>query len=140
MNVFVTGASGFIGSFLVEELIKQGHSVQALVMSKDPLRWIADLDVKCVFGDLRQTDALKNILKTADYVYHLAGITKAVNSKDFYEVNYRVTRNLVDTLLKSGSRLKRFVYISSQSAAGPSATIEPVDETMPPRPISEYGK
>ncbi len=140
MNVFVTGASGFIGSFLTQKLVEQGHKVQALVMSKDPLQWIADLDVKCVFGDLRNTESLKNVLREAEYVYHLGGITKAYNGKDFYEVNYRGTRNLVDTLIKSGSHLKRFVYVSSQSAAGPSPTIEPIDENHPPQPISDYGK
>ncbi len=140
MNVLITGASGFIGSFLTEELIKQGHTVYALVMSKDPLRWIADLDVKCIFGDLRKPEVLKNVLKETDYIYHLAGITKAVKRKDFYEVNYSGTRKLVETVLKSGADLKRFVYISSQSAAGPSQSLEPVNENEPPHPISEYGK
>ena len=140
MNVLVTGASGFIGSFLTEELIKQGHTVYALVMSKDPLRWIADLNVKCIFGDLRKPDVLKNILTKIDYIYHLAGITKAVKKKDFYEVNFNGTRNLVDTVLKSGANVKRFVYVSSQSAAGPSRSLEPVTEKDPPQPISEYGK
>lgn len=140
MNVFITGASGFIGSFLSEELIKQGHTVHALVMSKDPLRWIADLDVKCIFGDLRNTDSLRNVIQKADYIYHLAGITRAIRSKDFYEVNYLGTKNLVETVLKTGADIKRFVYISSQAAVGPSPTIEPLDESQPPRPISEYGK
>ena len=140
MNVLVTGASGFIGSFLTEELIKQGHTVYALVMSKDPLRWIADLNVKCIFGDLRKPDVLKNILTEIDYIYHLAGITKAVRKKDFYEVNFNGTRNLVETVLKSGADIKRFLYLSSQSAAGPSRSLEPVTEKDRPQPISEYGK
>ena len=140
MNVLITGASGFIGSFITEELVKQGHTVYALVMSKDPLRWIADLNVKCIFGDLRKPEVLKNILKETDYIYHLAGITKAVRKKDFYEVNFNGTRNLVETVLKSGAEIKRFLYVSSQSAAGPSRSLEPVKENDPPHPISEYGK
>ncbi len=140
MKVFLTGATGFVGSFLAEELLKKGYQVRVLVRTTSNLRWIADLDVECFYADLYDKDALKRGLKGMDYVYHAAGLTKALRPEDYYRVNYDGTRMLVEAVLESNLNLKRFLLVSSQAAAGPSPTIEPIDESAEPRPVTDYGR
>lgn len=140
MKVFLTGATGFIGSFLAEALLNKGYEVRCLVCSSASLRWIADLDVECYYGDLNNYDSLVKGIKGVDYIFHAAGLTKARSEKEFYQVNYEGTKNLVDAVAASNMKLKRFVYISSQAAAGPSPTIQPINEKTKPNPLTYYGK
>lgn len=139
MNIFLTGATGFVGSFLAEALLKKGHNVRVLVRTTSNLRWIADLDVDCFYGNLDDAETLKHGLKGMDYVYHVAGLTKALNPYDFFRVNYEGTRNFIDAIIEAGIPLERFVLISSQAAIGPSPTIEPIDETATAHPLTDYG-
>ncbi|MBN2424297.1 MAG: NAD(P)-dependent oxidoreductase [Calditrichaceae bacterium] len=140
MRVLVTGASGFIGGFLTEALLKKGYRVKVLIRSKSNLKWIADLDIDCCFGDLLKPDSFKKALKNIDYIYHVAGITKARKKLDYYLGNYQATKNLIEEINKSGIKLKRFLYVSSQSAIGSSPTILPLDESAEPHPLTPYGK
>lgn len=140
MKVFLTGATGFIGSFLAEALLNKGYEVRCLVCSSASLRWIADLDVECYYGDLNNYDSLVKGIKGVDYIFHAAGLTKARSEKEFYQVNYEGTKNLVDAVAASNIKLKRFVYISSQAATGPSPTMQPINEKTKPNPLTYYGK
>jgi len=140
MKVLLTGATGFIGSFLAEALLQKGYEVRSLVRSSSRLEWIDHLNMECYFGSLDNPGAIENSLPDVDYVFHVAGITKALHEKDFYEGNLRATKNLVDAILHSGIKIKRFVQISSQAAAGPSSSLEPVDELAQACPINWYGK
>ncbi len=138
MKVLVTGATGFIGSYLSEELVNKGYEVRCLVRTNSDLRWITDLDVDCIYGDLFNTQSLKRAVKGVDYIYHLAGITDAVSKIDYININYQGTKNLID--IAKDEKLKRFVLISSQAAAGPSSSLRPIRETDKPKPISAYGR
>ena len=138
MKVLVTGATGFIGSFLAEELVNKGYEVRCLVRTHSDLQWIADLDVECVYGDLFNLQSLKRAIKGVDYIYHLAGVTDASSKIDFIKVNYQGTKNLIEIARKE--KLKRFIYLSSQAAAGPSNSLRPVRETDKPKPVSVYGR
>ena len=138
MKVLLTGATGFIGSFLTEELVKKGYEVRCLVRTHSDLKWIADLDVECVYGDLFNKQSIKRAVNGVDYVYHLAGVTDAVSKIDFIKVNYQGTKNLIEIAYKE--KLKRFVYLSSQAASGPSNSMAPVKESDKPRPVSVYGR
>jgi nucleoside-diphosphate-sugar epimerase len=140
MKVFLTGATGFIGSFLAEALLNKGYEVRCLMRSSASLRWIADLDVECYYGDLNNYDSLVKGIKGVDYIFHAAGLKKARSEKKFYQVNYEGTKNLVDAVAASNIKLKRFVYISSQAAVGPSPTIQPINEKTKPNPLTYYGK
>lgn len=140
MKVLLTGATGFIGSFLAEFLLDKGYEVRCLVRTSSNLRWIADLDVECHYGSLDNIESLIRGLKDVDYVFHLAGLTKALKPEEFMKANEQGTKNLVRAVLESKKKLKRFVLVSSQAAAGPSPTIEPIDEQTPPSPVSAYGK
>jgi nucleoside-diphosphate-sugar epimerase len=140
MKIFITGATGFVGSFLAENLLEKKHSVRCLVRKQSNLRWIADLDVECYYGTLSDVKSLYKGLEDVDMVFHLAGLTKARTEKEYFVANYMGTKNLVDAVIKVNNELQRFVHISSQAAVGPSPSIIPIDENYSPNPLTYYGK
>ncbi len=139
MKVLITGATGFVGSHLSELLIRKGYEVRALVRRSSNMQWIRDLNLECVYGSLDDPDSLKNAVKDVDYVFHVAGVTKAADAITYVKGNYEGTRNLVQAVLNRGKSVKRFVLVSSQAAAGPGSSIEPIDEEASPRPLTDYG-
>jgi nucleoside-diphosphate-sugar epimerase len=103
------------------------------------LRWIEHLDVRYLTCDLSDIDSRAGELGEFQYVFHLAGATKAPCEKDFYHANAVCTENLVRAVAGS-PRLERFVYLSSLAAIGPGEPGRPVDENTPARPVSSYGR
>jgi len=140
MRVFLTGATGFIGSFLAEALLAEGYEVHCLVRTSSNLRWLADLDVECHYGSLFDRDSLRSGLEETDYVIHAAGLTKAPCAEEYIKGNFEGTKNLIEVLLQTARPIKRFVLLSSQAAVGPSPTMEPVDEKSAPHPLTDYGQ
>ena len=139
MKVFLTGATGFVGSFLAEYLIEKKYEVRCLVRKESNLKWIADLDVECYYGSLSDKNSILHGIEGCDYVYHCAGITKALTEEDYFIGNFEGTKNLIDACLKYKD-LKRLIHISSQAAIGPSPTLIPIDESHKPNPLTYYGK
>jgi len=140
MNVFMTGATGFVGSFLAESLLKKGHKIKCLVRKESNLRWIADLNVECYYGSLFDQNSLQRGIEDCELIFHVAGATKARTEADYFKANYEGTENLVITCLKNKEAIKRFINISTQAAVGPSPTIIPIDESHEPNPLTYYGK
>jgi dihydroflavonol-4-reductase len=140
MKIFMTGATGFIGSFLAEALVKKGNQVKCLVRSSSNLKWISDLKIECHFGNLDNPESLSKGLFDADYVYHLAGVTKSLKDENYINANIKGTKNLIEAILATNKKLKRLIHVSSMAALGPSPTIEPIDEAHPPNPINIYGR
>lgn len=140
MNVLITGSNGFIGSHLVERLLKQKYRVICLVRETSDLRWNKDLPVEFVYGDFTDSSSFLLLISDVGYIYHLGGILRAHNESEFFRVNYEGTKNLLEACRQHNSVLKRFVYISSQAAAGPSLNGIPLKEADPPKPISAYGR
>jgi dihydroflavonol-4-reductase len=140
MKAFVSGATGFVGSFLTESLLKKNYEVRCLVRKTSNLRWIADLDVECYYGSLNDKNSLISAVKNCDVVYHVAGVTNALTEDDYFTANFTGTKNLIAACLESKNHLSKFIHISSQAAAGPSPTITPIDETHLPNPVTFYGK
>lgn len=139
MKTLVTGATGFIGSHLVEELVKRGYDVTCLVRRTSNLRWIDGLKVNLIYGDCEQ-GSLSHLPGDIEYVYHLAGLTKAKREEDFFCVNSKGTENLLKALTSKAKGIKRFLYLSSLAASGPSDEGRPIGETKEPKPVSAYGK
>ncbi len=140
MKALVTGATGFIGSHLVEELIKKGYDVTCLVRKTSSLRWIEGHEVTLFQGDCEDEDSLVRLPSDFDYVFHLAGLTKARKAEDFFCVNVKGTENILKAVSAKGRVPRRFVHLSSLAAVGPSMNGAPLDETVEPRPVSDYGK
>jgi nucleoside-diphosphate-sugar epimerase len=140
MKALVTGATGFIGSHLCEELIKRGYSVSCLVRDTSNLEWIENLDLIFVKGDCTDRASLLAALHDFDYVVHLAGLTKSCSDDAYFTTNTTGTKNLIEAVAEKNPDLKRFVYISSLAAVGPSKNGTPLNEQAHPAPVSNYGK
>jgi nucleoside-diphosphate-sugar epimerase len=142
MKIFVTGSTGFVGSHLVDRLLERGDKVACLVRETSNLRWLSDKPVKLVYGDLRGEPGpeLEKALKEADCVYHVAGAVMGVQREDYFQVNAKGTRNLLDALVRAGATPKRFLLVSSIAAGGPGDGETPVREDRPPHPVSWYGE
>ena len=139
-SVLVTGGTGFVGSHLVELLVRRGHEVTCLVRDPGKLRWLKNQQVNIVQGDCGDRDSLAAAVKNAATVYHVAGLTKAARRRDYYKVNHIGTRNLLDACAQHGLNIRKFVLVSSLAAAGPAQAGRPVKATDTPHPVSDYGR
>ena len=137
-RVLVTGATGFIGSHLVDELLWKGYEVVVLIRESSDLRWLRGKRLEYLYGDLVGKGKLPS-LKGFTHIFHLGGATKASRHKDFYRINQEGTERLIAAARRVRG-LKRFVYLSSQAAAGPSPLDRMQTEEEPPSPVSPYGK
>lgn len=140
MKVLVTGASGFLGSYVAEQLAAEGHVVRALVRPRSDRRILEKLPgVEFAPGAIEDRSSLAKAVPGVDAVVHVAGIVKARRPQDFFDVNTEGTKNLLDAAL-SGGGVGRFVYVSSLAAMGPSPDGAPVHEQAEPRPVTHYGR
>jgi dihydroflavonol-4-reductase len=139
MRVLITGATGFIGSHLAEKLHQKGYDLRSIVRKKSNLQWIEHLPIEYVEGDYSDVDSLRKAVANVDYIYHSAGVTKSKTKTGYFEGNHLATKNLLQAVLTTNLTLKRFIHISSGSAAGPSINGEPVKEETPFHPITTYG-
>ena len=138
MKIFVTGGTGFIGSHLIEYLLKNTDTqIYALVRDQDHLKWLHGVKINFLEGDLFSVPSLPQDI---DYVFHLAALTKAANLADYYTVNQLGTASLFKALSQQLISPKKVIYLSSLSAVGPSQDGKPVTEATPPCPITDYGK
>ncbi|MBI5639916.1 MAG: NAD-dependent epimerase/dehydratase family protein [Nitrospirae bacterium] len=140
MKALVTGATGFIGSYLAEALIKRGYEVTCLVRGTSNPRWIEDLTIDYICCDLSDIESCAAQISDFDYVFHVAGITKAVTDEEFFAANAFCTRKLLQVVAGRNPSMKRFVYLSSLAAVGPSVDGRPVCEETQPSPVSFYGR
>lgn len=136
----VTGANGFIGSHLVDALLARGHRVVCLVRLTSNLRWLQDKPVTFARGDVTEPESLPEAVREVDYVFHVAGLTKAPAPAHFDQVNRQGTVNLLEACRTSASHLRRFILVSSLAAAGPSPDGRALTEDDPCRPVSLYGQ
>lgn len=139
MKALVTGASGFIGSTLIEELGRRGFEPYALMRRTSSAANLKGCRFERREGDLRDPAALRRAVEGMDYVFHLAGIVTALSREEFFEHNAGGTARLGDAVAEANPGLKRFVYVSSMAASGPSASREPRTEDQPDAPVSQYG-
>jgi len=140
MKALVTGGTGFIGSHLVEALLKRGDNVRCLVRNRNDLKWIRNLPIETVEGDCTEKVGLLDAVKGVDQVFHLAGLTRALNEEIYFQVNAMGTENLVHACLEKNPDLKKFIYLSSQAAAGPCQNGGKKRELDHCMPVSPYGR
>ena len=145
MKILVTGASGFIGSFIVEEALKRGFETWAAVRGSSSKAYLQDERINFIVLNLSSKEQLVEQLRshTFDYVVHAAGVTKCLDKRDFRRINTEGTKNLVTALMELQMPLKRFVFVSSLSVFGAIREKQPYEEireTDTPQPNTEYGR
>jgi nucleoside-diphosphate-sugar epimerase len=139
-SALVTGGTGFVGSHLVQLLLKHGYSVTCLVRDRSKLRWLSGLDVRLVQGDCSRPDTLPLAVRGSQVVFHAAGLTKARKNRDFFTVNHIGTKNILQACATNNPDLQKFIFVSSLAAGGPSPDGRPISTTDAPRPVSDYGR
>ena len=145
MKILVTGASGFIGSYIVEEALRQGMETWAAVRPSSSRKYLQDERIHFINLNLSSKEELISQLdgQEFDYVVHAAGATKCLHAEDFYRVNTEGTKNLVGALIALKMPIKRFVFVSSLSIFGAIREEQPYQEITEhdtPHPNTAYGK
>jgi dihydroflavonol-4-reductase len=140
-RVLVTGANGFVGSHLTEALLARGYQVRCMVRRTSDLTFIQHLPVEWAYADVRDAESLHVACQEVDIVCHCAALTRALDQETFLRVNAQGTEALAQAAMAANPNLHRFLYVSSQSAAGPSKGAEDFrDESRPPQPLNWYSK
>lgn len=117
MTVFITGATGFIGSHLAERLVSQGHKVRCLVRETSDTSRLAYINAELVTVDMCDERGLRKALKGVDIVYHAAGVVgEWLSKEEAQRVNITGTKNLLDASIDAG--VKRFIHVSSLAVLG----------------------
>lgn len=161
-TILVTGASGFIGSFICEEGLAQGFEVWAGMRGTSSSKYLKQPELKFAVLNLADQQQLREQLreykeamggKGWDYVVHAAGATRALHREDFFATNTQGTKNLIEALRAEGMMPERLVFVSSLSIFG-AVREEPVHKatydnpwiyspillTDTPKPNTAYGE
>ncbi|MCD8302374.1 MAG: NAD(P)-dependent oxidoreductase [Prevotellaceae bacterium] len=160
MTILVTGASGFIGSYICSEGLRQGMEVWAGMRWSSSKQYLTEPGLKFATLDLGKPDTLREQLRDCkrrlggrgwDYVVHAAGATKSRRREGFFRTNTEGTRNLVEALVAEGMMPRRFVFVSSLSVFGAVRErpvngkgkpwrYSPILDTDTPQPNTAYGE
>lgn len=128
MNVFITGATGFIGRHLALKLVHQGHFVHALARPGSDTGVLEGAGIRVFRGDLLDPDSIAAAMKDCAQVYHLAGFARAWHRDraTFYRINVGGTRNVLNVALEQG--ITKAVAVSTAGVLPPSLNGSPVNE------------
>ena len=134
MKTLVTGATGFLGSALVRELLNDGRDVRIIARPNADLRNVSDLDLETVNGDLLDEDSLKSAIKGCDTIYHAAAYYSFwdKNKNLIFDINVGGTRSLLQAALDLG--VKKVVYTSTVGCLGLNQDGTPANEDTPHDP------
>ena len=144
-KILITGGSGFIGSFIVEEALNRNMETWVAVRSSSSRKFLQDTRIRFIELDFSSEENLRKQLAghKFDYVVHAAGVTKCLDKNDFFRMNTNGTANLVNVLSEPDRMPRRMVFLSSLSIFGaireqqPYRDIEPTDQ---PKPNTAYGE
>lgn len=137
MKAFVTGGTGFIGSHLVDTLIKNEAYSEIHCLVRNNEKWLRGKRFIKVSGDLDDLSVLKRAVRDVDVIFHLAGIVSAPTYQEFEHANVDATENIIRIAQKE--KVGKIVVLSSLAAVGPSQG-RPITEEDPMNPVSMYGK
>ena len=121
-KILITGASGFVGGFLVEDALNRGLEVYAAVRKSSNLQYLQDERINFVLIDFENKDSLKSIFLEHEfkYIIHNAGLTKTPIKEQYFIVNATYLENMVEALIESNKIPSKFTFISSLAAYGPA--------------------
>jgi nucleoside-diphosphate-sugar epimerase len=141
LKVLLTGASGFVGSHVLESLGHRGISSVILLRQSSDRSFLGPPNslVEARYGSISDPASLSSAMDGVTHVVHCAGATKARKVQGFYEANQIGTRNVIEAA-NSLKGMRRVVHLSSLAAAGPGTAEKPVRESDPTHPVSHYGR
>lgn len=140
MKVLVTGGSGFLGSHVAEQLVREGHQVRALVRKTSNTKFLSSLEgVELAEGSVEDKASVDRAVAGVDAIVHSAGLVKARTEAEFFDCNTQGTANLLDAAIELAPNLKRFVHVSSLEACGPSLDGKPIPLDQE-KPVTRYGR
>jgi nucleoside-diphosphate-sugar epimerase len=119
LRVLITGATGFLGSHIAEVLVQHGFTVRCTIRSSSSIKWLEGLELEKVNLDFNDEASLQKACESVDVVIHNAGITRAKDDSEFFEVNTNATERLAKAAIKA--KVSRFIFISSLEARGPDS-------------------
>lgn len=140
MEYIVLGGSGFIGSYIVDEILSQGHNVTVLDMGPERYR-IPVPNVKYIFGSITDLDLLNEVLEGKDILIHSVSTTVPITSNQ--NIDFDIETNLISSVnifkIAAEKNIKRIVYLSSGGAIYGEPIFVPISEDHPTHPMSSYG-
>jgi nucleoside-diphosphate-sugar epimerase len=141
MTILVTGATGFLGSHIAEQLSQAGRPVRVLVRKSSDTKFLKSLPhIEFAYGAVDDQQSCIEATAGVTGIIHAAGLVKAKSSQEFLRVNTEGTENLLIGAQKAGT-VKRFVFVSSQAVGGPSdAAGTPVRIGSETAPVTAYGR
>ena len=140
MKVLVTGASGFLGGHVAELLARRGDTVRALVRSTSNRRHLERLpNLEFYEGAVEDVDRVREAVDGVDAVVHAAGLVKARSTDEFFAINVGGTSNLIQAARSHGHTARRFVFVSTLVACGPSLDGLPIPGDQE-SPDNAYGR
>jgi len=141
MNIVITGSNGFIGQNLIKEINCRFPDAKITCLVRKEKTSTKNIFYSQVnYLDVNTLLEEKSI-EEADYIFHVAGVTKSHNWKGFYNGNIVPTENMIVAVRQKSKKIKRFVLVSSGSAAGPAKSLEQMSkESDPSEPMDLYGK
>jgi nucleoside-diphosphate-sugar epimerase len=142
-RLLITGATGFIGGFLVEEAVKQGYEVIVSKRKNSDISQINHLPITFVELDLSSVDQMSSILSKVkpDFIINNAGLTKSKHQSELNKINAEYAEHLAIAAMQSVPDLKKYVYISSLASYGPADTknADVIIDAHDPQPVTMYG-
>ena len=138
-RIVITGATGFIGQHLTQRLAAEGHALCCLMRDGSAPRFGGG-DLRWIAADLRTPATYRDSLRDADCVIHLAGVIEARRTEEYRAANVEATASLLQACRSVGAPRRRFLFMSSIAAMGPSYTGELLRESLTCHPETEYGR
>lgn len=149
MKILITGASGFIGGFLVEEALRRGYETWAGVRASSSKAHLQDKRIRFIDLKYNDSEALTQQLAAFahehgawDFVIHNAGLTKTLDKRNFFRVNAENTHRFIEALAAANCKPRKFLLMSSLSSygQGDEQTFRPISLDDPQQPNTAYGQ
>lgn len=142
MKILLTGATGFVGSHILDSLRARGLEVRVLIRKSSNRRFIEPhlSQIELCEGSIGDPASLEKAMEGVTHVIHCAGATRARRDAEFYEINQTGTRNVIEAANRNNGKVSRLIHISSLAASHPATASAPAREDDPSAPVSEYGR